>query len=864
MRIIKEISIIKFIAQLVFLLLPTLAVVMFLLWNATQYLSLLQEQWVRQSLYFGLGMGLSFFLYQFRFRFLPTVLALVLTLFSISKVLDNYTFSEFDGFFIARQFELFSILFCLGWLCGWAYERVSYSAILISGMLLLVGIFLISKTGELTPYKLLTYFSPLALFAIYAIYTQSSLRQIEKGGFWFWIRYLGRMVVFVGVLLLLFRGVVYFLYPEIKERVEEYGGGAKEGEGDMLKRNKDGTAENKESMSLSGNNKKSNNPEPLFCAHIESFIPNTDIPNPLYLTSYHFSKYDSTTETFERDSASKYNDEFVPDPSKIPLFFTFKDSSRIRKERANKLKNTVSIEVYKKQLSPSSFIAPSTGFFVQPITVEKEYQTTFTSAYRAKSYVSDLNSAYFIYNSEDPNIRQFQEQRFAVLRKAKPYSTVDTGFLRYYTEFGHNGIYKPVKRLADSLAKGKTTTIDKVIAVRDYFLKRDELGERIYTYTDNPGIPGLPGASKLLYFLFDSKKGYCAYYAAATVFLLRSMNIPSRVVTGFLTVDRSDKNKGWYWFYEDQSHGWVQVYFPEYGWIDFDTTVGNDDAQQSPTPDGTPPLQPPNAVLAGKGLMQGIDTLKKVGKFHMTDLIYKDVEYHQVNRDVQLDLHAATIWKDSVRVRLSDMKPNDQVMVVSYAERMKAYTPEKDPQRLMDKFPSLLPIDDVYIKNKEEATPAPANEKPERSEGIWYYIKYTMGIAFLLFLLMFTLPALTLGYFVFRMRRAGKISAKAYYTYKASTFLLHQLGYERGSISVLTYAGQVIDPQLNAGLTSFTQIYLKQKYANQALTNQEANEVYLFYSSLHMAVKKHFSRFKRMTRFFNISRYIRYFGIAED
>jgi hypothetical protein len=36
--------------------------------------------------------------------------------------------------------------------------------------------------------------------------------------------------------------------------------------------------------------------------------------------------------------------------------------------------------------------------------------------------------------------------------------------------------------------------------------------------------------------------------------------------------------------------------FPEYGWIDFDTTVGNDEAEQSPTPDGTPPMEPPRPI----------------------------------------------------------------------------------------------------------------------------------------------------------------------------------------------------------------------------------------------------------------------------
>jgi hypothetical protein len=127
-------------------------------------------------------------------------------------------------------------------------------------------------------------------------------------------------------------------------------------------------------MGLGANNKRNSNPEPLFCAHIDSYFPGSEMANPLYLTSYHFTKFDTLTETFERDSTFSYNDEFVPDPSKIPLFFTFKDSTRLEREMATRNKKTVEVEVYKKRLSANFFIAPSTAYFVQPITVEKDFQ----------------------------------------------------------------------------------------------------------------------------------------------------------------------------------------------------------------------------------------------------------------------------------------------------------------------------------------------------------------------------------------------------------------------------------------------------------------------------------------------------------
>ncbi|MBL7774178.1 MAG: hypothetical protein JNM95_15045, partial [Chitinophagaceae bacterium] len=134
MKVVKQVSVTKFLAQCLFLLLPTLGVVMYLLWNSTHYLTMLSELWMSQAWYFASGMFIAFFLYQFRFRFLPTFSIVLLLLFSGYKLIDNYSFSEFDGFFISVQFQLFAILFTVGWLIGWAFERVSYSAIIISGL----------------------------------------------------------------------------------------------------------------------------------------------------------------------------------------------------------------------------------------------------------------------------------------------------------------------------------------------------------------------------------------------------------------------------------------------------------------------------------------------------------------------------------------------------------------------------------------------------------------------------------------------------------------------------------------------------------------------------------------------------------
>lgn len=864
MKVLKDISISRFFAQVIFILLPTAIVATFILWNSNQYFTLLREQWFAQATYFSMGLAASYFIFQFRFRFLPLFITLLFVLISIYKILDNYAIGEFDGFFISVQFLIFAYLFTFGWLCGWGLQRISFFPIILSGLLFLVSIFLISKTGEITVNKLLQYLSPVVLYTIYMVYTNESLRNIENTKGIFWWRFSKRLILFCLFLLLVFGAVVLFMFGEMNARVEEYGGGGKEGENQMLQTKKDQTVKNKESMGLGGNNNRNKNPEPLFCAHIDSYIPGTDVPNPLYLTSYHFTKFDTLTETFERDSANKFSDEFVPNPASIPLFFTFKDSSRIAKALGTKNKKTVEIEIYKKRLSADAFIAPSTSFFVQPITVEKDFQKEFSSGYRSKSYVSDLNSAYFIYNTTNPEIVAFQQQRFEVLRKAKGYENVDKEFLKYYTFFPSSGQYRPIRELADEIAKGKRTTIDKVLAVKDYFLARNELGEQIYKYADNPGIPGLPGASKLLYFLFESKKGYCAYYAAATVFLLRSMHIPSRVVTGFLTVDRSDKNKGWYWYYEDQSHGWVQVYFPEYGWIDFDTTVGNDEAEQSPTPDGTPPMQPPNAVMAANGIITSIDTIKKTSTIKIARYIFKDVEYEKINQEKGLDLRIANIWKDSIKVPLAYLQKGNEVMIVSYAEKLKGFSAEKDGLALLNKLPAQLPIDEVYIKSlKDKEKKQDTKEDNGINKPISFYLKWIGISVILLFLLIFTIPTVVYRWYKFKMHRANDPQQKAYYSYKAATFLLNQLQINRNDSTPFYFARQLVDPQYKTSFTQFMIIYLKTKYAKQELSANDAIGINSFFKPFEQQIKSHFTFTARVGKFLNLNQFIRYYYLSE-
>ncbi len=81
-----------------------------------------------------------------------------------------------------------------------------------------------------------------------------------------------------------------------------------------------------------------------------------------------------------------------------------------------------------------------------------------------------------------------------------------------------------------------------------------------------------PNADAVDYFLFESRAGYCDYFASAMVVLLRTQGIPARLVRGYASGRYNAQSKT-YIVTADLAHSWVEVYFPGYGWQRFEPTA---------------------------------------------------------------------------------------------------------------------------------------------------------------------------------------------------------------------------------------------------------------------------------------------------
>ena len=119
-----------------------------------------------------------------------------------------------------------------------------------------------------------------------------------------------------------------------------------------------------------------------------------------------------------------------------------------------------------------------------------------------------------------------------------------------------------VRELAQTITLMSATTYGKVHAIERH-LKQNYR----YSLDAETAIQKSP----IEEFLFTRKTGYCEHYASAMVVLLRTMGIPSRLVTGFLAGEWNDFGH-YYTVRQRDAHAWVEVYFPLSGWITFDPT----------------------------------------------------------------------------------------------------------------------------------------------------------------------------------------------------------------------------------------------------------------------------------------------------
>jgi|GEM_PF-1303555 len=120
-----------------------------------------------------------------------------------------------------------------------------------------------------------------------------------------------------------------------------------------------------------------------------------------------------------------------------------------------------------------------------------------------------------------------------------------------------------VRRQAQDIAGNLATPYDKAAAIEAWLRAN-------IVYDDQTPAP--PQDQDGAAYILTVKRGYCDYYASAMVIMLRSQGVPARVAVGY-TQGKYDSVSSIYHVTEKDSHSWAEVYFPKYGWIEFEPTA---------------------------------------------------------------------------------------------------------------------------------------------------------------------------------------------------------------------------------------------------------------------------------------------------
>ncbi len=127
-----------------------------------------------------------------------------------------------------------------------------------------------------------------------------------------------------------------------------------------------------------------------------------------------------------------------------------------------------------------------------------------------------------------------------------------------------NTITPETLALAEELTASYDNPFDKSIAVRDWLRGNIEYNDQIQAAPEN--------MDSVHYTLFVLQEGYCNYYASAMAMMLRSQGVPARVVSGYAQGEYGEDSRS-YRVRASNAHTWVEVYFPRYGWIQFEPTA---------------------------------------------------------------------------------------------------------------------------------------------------------------------------------------------------------------------------------------------------------------------------------------------------
>lgn len=190
-------------------------------------------------------------------------------------------------------------------------------------------------------------------------------------------------------------------------------------------------------------------------------------------------------------------------------------------------------------------------------------------------------------------------------------------------------------RLAAAAAQIKASGTDsaaRLAALAGFFRDR----QLTYALDDLPG-----GPDPLDAFLFDKRRGYCEFFAAAYVTLARQAGVPARLVGGYYGGEYNELG-GYYLVTDDTAHVWAEVLTDDGRWQRIDPSQWADNA-------GT-------ALGAGRGGLSALQRLADTLNYHWIQLVV----VFDLGQQLELWREVRRLWRGG---QLADLKSWGGVLI---------------------------------------------------------------------------------------------------------------------------------------------------------------------------------------------------------
>lgn len=199
----------------------------------------------------------------------------------------------------------------------------------------------------------------------------------------------------------------------------------------------------------------------------------------------------------------------------------------------------------------------------------QNYKTTYIITYLLPN-TDNENFVDLLLNSDTPSEEAYDK----AMRKFGVYDMPEYSYKEFlkHKAYIHDEYCQDVeisdelKDYLDELLEGCENDYEKVLRIQELL--------KTFEYTTAPGkLPEEIDSEKefLDYFILQTRKGYCSYYATALVLLSRYEGIPARYVQGYHAKTNGRKNM---YIRSSMAHAWAEIYFDGVGWIVVDATPG--------------------------------------------------------------------------------------------------------------------------------------------------------------------------------------------------------------------------------------------------------------------------------------------------